>query len=137
MTDVKASCAIPVFFVESVKRSISWYRDALGWQLDFVWPDDSDDPSYGSVCFGGAMIHLSECNDPSKRQPAHAYVLLSGVDAYGEALACRGVALEGPKTWEHGMREVAVRDPDGNCICFGQSDGQHEVPGRGEPTLDP
>ena len=128
MPEVQAFKAVPVFFVENVRRSIDWFRDVLGWDEGFVWPEANPDPDYGSVCFGDAVVHLSRCADPAKRQPAHAYVFMRGIDAYGASLAARGVEFEGPKTWEHGMREVALQDPDGNHLCFGEG-----VESRGEP----
>ena len=120
MLEVHAFRVAPVFFVENVRRSIDWYRAALGWDEGFVWPEGSADPDHGSVCLDDAVIHLSRCTDPDKRRPAHAYVFVRGVDAYGAALVSRHVEIEGPETLEYGMREVAVRDPDGNHLCFGE-----------------
>lgn len=131
---VRAFQAVPVFFVRDVAAAIAWYRDALGWEQGFAWPDDGP-PTYGSVCFGDAVIHLSRCEDPSKRRPAHAYVFTRGVDEYAEELRGRGVEFEGPQTFAYGMREIDLRDVDGNHVCFGQ--GLEPEPVEPEPVARP
>lgn len=120
MSGPRALNAIPVFQVASVASSIRWYADVLDWQQGFVWPEDSDDPEYGSVCRDDAVIHLSRCSEPAQHN-AHAYVLTRDTDVYAELVRQRGATFEfGPETTDYGMREFSLRDPDGNTLNFGQ-----------------
>ena len=54
-------------------------------------------------------------------QPASAYVWIEGIDDLAEELRRRGIAIQGPAEQDDGMREMAVRDPSGNVITFGES----------------
>ena len=49
-----------------------------------------------------------------------AYFHCDDVDALAAELAARGHPVEGPRDAVYGMREVTLRDPDGNLLCFGQ-----------------
>lgn len=48
------------------------------------------------------------------------YVDVDDVDAVAAALPASVPRLFGPEDMRHGMREVAVRDPNGYTIIFGQ-----------------
>ena len=96
---VEAFSAIPVFFVKDLPRSLAFYRDALGWSVSFVWPEEGA-PEHAGVCLGQATIHLSPCADDAVRPKSHAYMVVRGVDAYAGDLRAWGVSFEGPGRWE-------------------------------------
>ena len=56
------------------------------------------------------------------------YVFAAGVDALHDELRALGCAIEtAPADYDYGMREMSVRDPDGNRITFGQEVKQPHV----------
>jgi catechol 2,3-dioxygenase-like lactoylglutathione lyase family enzyme len=66
------------------------------------------------------VIHLSKCSNPAPHN-AHVYVLTRDTDAYAELVRQRGATFEfGRETTDYGMRELSLRDPDGNTLTFGE-----------------
>ena len=56
MTQAEISGISPFFIVSNVPSSLAFYRDRLGFEITFQGP--ADDPFFGIVCRGGAMIML-------------------------------------------------------------------------------
>lgn len=48
------------------------------------------------------------------------YFHADDVEALAAEFQFAGIAVEGPRDTEYGMREIEVVDPDGNRLCFGQ-----------------
>jgi uncharacterized glyoxalase superfamily protein PhnB len=110
--------AAPVFVVADVLKSIDYYRDALGFQMEFVYGEPT---FYGGVERDKVLIHLQAAR-ASKRQPGHQAlnVFVEDVDALYEELKRRGAKLlNAPKDYDYGMRDFNVADLDGNELCFG------------------
>ncbi len=116
--------AIPVVFVSNVQVSAEFYRDKLGFVIDFL---HGNPPFYGSVIRDGACIHLRFVHEPAfapafrEREGGvlSAFVAVDNVkDLFAEYKAAdvgfvqplRKEAWRGPA--------FIVRDPDGNWICF-------------------
>ena len=108
----------PVFVVRDVVRSVAYYRDALGFETEFLCGDPT---FYAGVERGNVLIHL-QAADESKRAPGQGAmnVFVSDVDARYEELKGRGAQLlNAPKDYAYGMRDFNVADLDGNELCFG------------------
>lgn len=108
----------PVFVVRDVVRSVAYYRDALGFETEFLYGDPT---FYAGVERGNVLIHL-QAADESKRAPGQGAmnVFVSDVDALYEELKGRGAQLlNAPKDYAYGMRDFNVADLDGNELCFG------------------
>ena len=115
---VSVQAAASVFPVRDVDKSLAYYRDALGFQVEFTYGQPA---SYAGIERGGALIHLQAAAD-TKRQPGQAamYIFVTGVDALYEELRSRGArVVEEPKTYDYGMRDFAIADLDGNQLTFG------------------
>jgi catechol 2,3-dioxygenase-like lactoylglutathione lyase family enzyme len=115
--------AIPILFVSSVQASAIFFRDKLGFTIDFL---HGNPPFYGSVSRGGARIHLRFVHEPAfvagiveKEQLICAYVEVDEIKSlYAEYLA-KKVEIHGrlkKEAW--GGSGFAVVDPDGNRIYF-------------------
>jgi len=110
-----------------VDKTIAFYRDVLGMELQVFSPPDGSPPRRALV-FGQQKINIhaeSAPYIPHARRPVSGAVdlcLLSdlAVAAWEERFAAHGVPLEhGPvaKTGAMGpLMSVYVRDPDGNLI---------------------
>jgi len=107
----------PGFFVADLRRSVDWYVRVLGFQIAF------QAASYAGVRLGPALIVLSQAAPAGVSHKAACHLrLASGVDDYVAQIEAAGGALTAaPKDRpEYGMREAALRDPDGNDIYIGQ-----------------
>jgi predicted enzyme related to lactoylglutathione lyase len=117
MTDpVKVTRLIPTFSVRDMGRAANWYRDVLGWAVQF------SDGGYAGVEVDGQILFLAQLEAPGEPGPSQMYVRLAGgVDEYAERVVKRGGApYNMPKNQPYGMREFNIRDPDGNFLHIGQ-----------------
>lgn len=115
--------AVPILFVRDVTASAAFYRERLGFQIDFLY---GEPPFYGSVSRGEACLHLRCVETPNFADLAArevslilATVEVSDVRALFAELEARGAAFTQPvakKPW--GGTDFHVRDPDGNVISF-------------------
>jgi len=114
---------VPQFLVDDLSRAVAYYRDRLGFDLDFVY-----DSFYASVSRDGFAIHLKEAprlaGEPEfKKQQEHldAYVSVSGVRELFSELQSRGATVIQPlqqQPWS--CIDFIVEDPDGYVLCFSE-----------------
>ncbi len=115
------TCARPIVRVENLKASQAYYRDKLGFKVDW---DHGDPPTFGAV--SRSELVLFQCEQCQGGAGAWTMTFMSNIDAYHEELKKRGAIIQMPPTdmpW--GLREMHVADPDGNVIRFG-SHGEHD-----------
>jgi len=108
----------PVLVVADIKRAVEYYRDTLGFKVEFLY---GEPPFYAGVERGNVLIHLTA--KETKRQPGHGavYIFASDVDRLHEELKARGAKiLKAPQDYDYGMRDFDVLDLDGNQLSFGQ-----------------
>ena len=114
---------IPQLIVDDLEVAMAYYRDRLGFDVDFVY-----DEFYASVSRNGFAIHLKrapklEGERTYKKAHEHldAFFRVSGVrELFGE-LQAKGAAVTQPLTeqpWS--CIEFYVEDPDGNILCFSE-----------------
>ena len=123
MADIAIKSATPIFFVSDVPRAAAFYRDALGFQIDFL---HGDPPFYGSVSRGGACIHLRLVHRTwfAERAASEESLILAAIEVSDAAalyteLQARGVAFVQPLEHQYwGGTDFQVRDPDGNAFSF-------------------
>jgi catechol 2,3-dioxygenase-like lactoylglutathione lyase family enzyme len=115
--------AIPVLFVSDVDASAVFFRDKLGFAVDFL---HGEPPFYGSVTRDGATLHLRWLHRPAldpalrlEEQLLSAFLPVTGLAALFAQYQAAGVPFV------HELREEAwggttftVLDPDGNWLCF-------------------
>jgi uncharacterized glyoxalase superfamily protein PhnB len=123
MAEVTLRSATPIFFVSDVPRAAGFFRDKLGFQVDFL---HGEPPFYGSVSRGEACIHLRFVHETwfAERAASEDSLILatlevSDVKALYAEFAGRGVAFAQPLTHQYwGGTDFQVRDPDGNAFSF-------------------
>jgi uncharacterized glyoxalase superfamily protein PhnB len=123
MSEVRIKSATPIFFVTDVRRAAAFYRDSLGFQIDFL---HSDPPFYGSVSRGDACIHLRLVHRTwfaeraaSEESLILATIEVSDVTALHAEFQARGVAFAQPLEHRYwGGTDFQVKDPDGNAFSF-------------------
>jgi catechol 2,3-dioxygenase-like lactoylglutathione lyase family enzyme len=112
--DSELSCPRPIFNVRDLHASQRYYRDKLGFTIDW---DHGDPPDFGSVSRGDAVIFM--CQGCQGHPGAWMMVFARDVDKLYDDLHRRGAKIEQPpsnKPW--GLREMNVADLDGNIIRF-------------------
>jgi catechol 2,3-dioxygenase-like lactoylglutathione lyase family enzyme len=115
--------AVPVIFVADVKASAGFFRDTLGFSIDFL---HGQPPFYGSVSRDGACVHLKFVHEPVLAAGAqdrdgliNAFIEVENVKAlYAEYMAAGATFDQKLKKQAWGGRDFVVRDLDGNGICF-------------------
>jgi RimJ/RimL family protein N-acetyltransferase/uncharacterized glyoxalase superfamily protein PhnB len=113
----------PVLMVNDVQKTAEYYRDGLGFNIDFLY---GDPPNHGAVSRGDwtgsmATIQLSQVSPDRELTPAgYLYILVdTSLDRLCETYRERGVEIiSEPETHPWGMREFAVRDLNGQRLVF-------------------
>jgi catechol 2,3-dioxygenase-like lactoylglutathione lyase family enzyme len=121
--DTAVASAKPVLYVADVDASAEFYRDQLGFQIDFL---HGNPPFYGSVSREGATLHLKLVDEPvfaagaaEREGLIMALVDTPNVrDLYTEYLAADAEIAQKLTKQAWGGTDFIVRDPDGNAIAF-------------------
>ncbi len=114
---------VPILFVRDVPTSANYFRDKLGFVIDFLY---GEPPFYGAVSRDEVCIHLRCVHQPNFAELAAREVSLilasievPDVQAMFKEFEKRGAEIAEPpshKPW--GGTDFHVRDPDGNVISF-------------------
>ena len=103
----------PELPVEDVERAQQHYRDALGFEIGWLYPGKG----IGAVSRGNFAIFFRKRKPPF--EPAVHWVFAEDIDASYQELRSLGAniveSLE-KKPW--GLRQFTVRDLDGNLFYF-------------------
>ena len=126
MTQTEIAGISPFFIVGDAPSALSFYRDRLGFEI--IFQDPADEPFFGIVRRGGAMIMLKDVGvDPLPnymREPAarwDAYLYVPDPDALAAEFATRNVEFSEPlKDTHDGLRGFELRDADGHVLFFGR-----------------
>jgi catechol 2,3-dioxygenase-like lactoylglutathione lyase family enzyme len=119
----------PVLSVPDVHATVAWYRDALGFHVDFVAGDPPlharvvADPSYSAP-----TVHIrfepGAFLTPSARLWLHVG---TGLDRLCEVYRSCGVPIvQEPEDKPWGLRQFSVADRNGYLICFSAEAGSPE-----------
>ena len=115
--------AVPVILVVNVQASAEFFRDTLGFSIDFLHGHPA---FYGSVSRDGACLHLKFVHEPVLAVGAQdrdgfisAFIEVENVKAlYAEYVAAGATFDQKLKKQAWGGRDFIVRDADGNGLCF-------------------
>lgn len=112
---VRFECVVPILSVKSVRESLRFYEEVLGFGRD--WGGDEAYPDYASVSRGGKGVMLSEGG-----QGGPGTWVWFGVDdarrLYAEYTS-RGAKIVLPPTNYPWALEFRVEDPDRHVLRFG------------------
>ena len=117
---VKLLGAAAIFSVADVAVSIAYYRDVLGFAVEFEW---GAPVSYACLCRDEVALQLaaSELAERPAGQSALS-IFVADVDALYAELLARGARITAPLADRpYGMRDFNALDPDGNTLVFGMS----------------
>ena len=108
-------CSVPILFVRDLAAGQRYYKDKLGFELDWT---DGDPPDFGSVTRG--EMHVFMCQRCQGNPGSWIWVATKNVDELYRELQRRGALIqEAPEDKRWGMREMQVKDLDGNVLRIG------------------
>ena len=113
----------PQLLVDDLNAAIAYYRDKLGFDVDFCY-----DSFYAGVSRDGIAIHL-KCAPKTPGDRAHrkqhehldAYISVTRVGQLHDELRSRGARIAkalGERPWS--CIDFYVEDPDGYVLCFSE-----------------
>jgi catechol 2,3-dioxygenase-like lactoylglutathione lyase family enzyme len=113
----------PQFLVDDLDTAIGYYRDKLGFSVEFRY-----ESFYAGVSRDGVTIHL-KCAPKTLSDRAHrkqnehldAYISVTGVTALHDELRSRGALITrslGGRPWS--CIDFYVEDPEGYILCFSE-----------------
>ncbi len=107
--------------------SIQFYRDVLGWRVEFQWGGIGE-PRGASLSGGGTAIVLAEPHDADDRSWSHGvngtrptvHLQVDDLASRYAELSGSGVIVVPPQETHWGSRWFVIRDPDHNLIAYEQ-----------------
>lgn len=112
----------PIFPVENPLETAEYYRDTLGFNINFKWEDP---PSYVVINRDDAVgIHLVKKEGdfhPSSSHPS-LFVFVHDVDSvYDEYVKSGANIIREIGDRDYGMRDFDVKDPNGFILVIGKN----------------
>ncbi len=117
--------AAPIFCVASVRASIEYYVNALGFKVNW------DAGGFASVSRDRCCIFL--CEEDQGHPGAWTWIGVSDAESLAAEFRERGAKIRHPPTNYPWAYEMQVEDPDGNVLRFGSDPKKDEPFG---PFLD-
>jgi uncharacterized glyoxalase superfamily protein PhnB len=117
--------AATLFVVRDVLKAVAYYRDVLGFKVDFTY---GDPVFYGGVERGDVTIHFQAAHKTQRESGQGAVnVFVTEVDALHDELRSRGATIvHPPGDRSYGMRDFDIDDLDGNRLTFGMGIGDSD-----------
>lgn len=114
----------PVLIVADVPATVAFYRDSLGFTVDFLYGDPPNHAgvSRGDWTGGMAVLQLSDGAPEGKVTPSsYLYFMVdSTIDTLFETYKSRDIEIvEALASRPWGMREFTIRDLNGHILRFG------------------
>jgi uncharacterized glyoxalase superfamily protein PhnB len=118
---------IPVFLVDDVVQTAEYYRNVLGFDVDFIYGEPA---VYASVSRDDAILNFTK-SDPAGRRNSvaksgvgngvDAYIVVSDIDDVYEELMHHGAkSVTAPESQDYGMREFLIEDLNGYRIALAE-----------------
>lgn len=111
---VEVECIVPILRVRSLSASLRYYREILGFQLDWGNPDGSD---MASVSRDGHAIML--CQGAQGQPGTWIWIGVGDIEPlFAEYRRSGAEFLQAPtnRPWAY---EMQIKDPDGHVLRFG------------------
>src|SRR5262245_10690810 len=116
----------PRVLVTDLRRTITFYKNSLGFQVDVLWPEKK--PMFCILTRDEVSLGFFEADEHRKGGSpgsSELHIEIEDVADLHQSIKDRVTIEWGPEVYFYGRREFAVRDPDGYLVIFS------------EPTDDP
>jgi len=115
-----------MLIASSVRRSAEFYRDKLGFTIDFIYEGhETGQPNHAVVRRDGIEVHFESYEHEGMEIPhcevkCGVYFTVADVDGIFDEFIDRGAApLSPPTDQSYGIRDFKIFDPDGYQLVFG------------------
>jgi RimJ/RimL family protein N-acetyltransferase/uncharacterized glyoxalase superfamily protein PhnB len=114
----------PVLMVHDVTEAAVYYRDVLGFEIDFVYGDPANHASVSRGDWTGSTVTIQLARAAADRDltsSSYLYILTdTSLDTLCDLYRERGVDIVAePRDQPWGMREFKIRDLSGHTLVFG------------------
>jgi lactoylglutathione lyase len=127
---VQLKTLTPNVMVEDVNRTIEFYRDVLGFQVNATVPDQGQF-DWASMKRDSVEVMFQSRSSLSGEIPAYAdlpiggaltfFVTMDGIQELYDKLKGKVTIVQDLHTTFYGMREVAIRDCNGYVLTFAEA----------------
>jgi catechol 2,3-dioxygenase-like lactoylglutathione lyase family enzyme len=111
---VQVECIVPILRVSSLPASLRYYREILGFQVDWTDPEGSD---MASVSRSGHAIML--CQNAQGQPGTWLWIGVEDIEPLSAEYQRKGVEFLQEPTARPWAYEMQVIDPDGHILRFG------------------
>jgi catechol 2,3-dioxygenase-like lactoylglutathione lyase family enzyme len=129
---ISARKVTPLLKVYDMRRSVAFYCDVLGFEIQQKWGPDGH-LHWAMLKLGDAVLMLNSRYEGDQQPPepdarlalGHAdtelYFDCPDVDhAYAQLAAKLGSKIDKPRITHYRMKQLTLADPDGFVLCFQQ-----------------
>jgi catechol 2,3-dioxygenase-like lactoylglutathione lyase family enzyme len=114
---------VPALLVTNMHDTLQFYQEKLGFRQTGYYPIESD-PAWTEVRRDGAALHLfTESPHRTFETPSLSGIIYfhpENVAALADELRGKVPFEWGPEVTDAGMREFAIRDPNGYLLAFAE-----------------
>lgn len=123
VSNIALYTAEPVLMVHDVKATANYYKDKLGFSIDFIFGEPADHASVSRSEWTGKGVVIQLTRVPQERdiKPAsYLHILMStNIDKLFEAYSTVDIEIiSQPQNQPWGMREFTIRDLNGHVLVF-------------------
>jgi len=115
----KLRTLVPMLQTKNMNRTVDWYQTVLGFQR-------TSPESDGWCCLSRDGVSIMFMNNAHLGEPhatATQYFTVDDVDALWDGIKAHCQAEWGPEDFSYGLREFAIKDPNGYLLSFGSPIG--------------
>ncbi len=110
----------PILRVENADRAIAYYA-GIGFEENWRHQFEESFPVFASISRDGVQLFLSE-HEGDGVFGVHLFVNVSDVDLFhAECVDANVAVVEPPADMPFGVRQMALKDVDGNVLVVGKS----------------
>ncbi|MFI5409559.1 glyoxalase superfamily protein [Kaistia sp. UC242_56] len=119
--DIRFNQVIPILRIFDIAKAMEFYRDFLGFTVDWEHRYGEGMPLYAQISRAGMLLHLSEHHGDAS-PGSTVFVWMRGIEAFHRELLGKkyGYSRPGLEDTGYGARMVEVPDPFGNRIRFNE-----------------
>jgi len=114
---------LPCLLVDDMRRSLAFYLEVLGFTQTGYYPIASEPLRTEVRRDGVAIVLLTEAAHGIAEKPAFSgafYVFPESIGKLMDELRGRVTFAWGPEETDFGIRQFAIRDPDGYLLVFAE-----------------
>jgi uncharacterized glyoxalase superfamily protein PhnB len=115
---------VPMLQTKDMDRTVAWYEAVLGFERTGRKAD-------GWCCLSRDGVSIMFMNNAHLGEPcatATQYFTVDDVDALWDGIKGSCQAEWGPENFSYGLREFAIKDPNGYLLSFGSPIGTQPQP---------